>query len=382
MKFLHASPSFLKPLPATARSVSAHKGMPRARKAAKKRWEPQDQAPRPNSAQSGATTTPLPVTTPPPLTSAFPSNLFHLTRSGALEAFTPNLPATRFLSSRSIRCLTYNTYSASPSYTTRQSISLLRVIRSTRADLIVLQEVSETLEALLHREAWARDYVMSTTRGFSEAAGKGNGGGGKAGGEEAVLVMVKKDLMEMGSRCEFERLEVGPAEGGKALVELRLMNASGNEQLRLVTSHFSSLPQNAHIRRTQLSLALSFLTTSPATSSLLLGDFNNASESELELLSPFLTDSYTPPSSSTDLFRDSPTYGELYPFFYGGRGAKRKPRRIDRCYYGGSASVRGYELVGREQVRDAGGKRIWDREGAEGRVWPSDHLGVVVTVRL
>ena len=117
-----------------------------------------------------------------------------------------------------------------------------------------------------------------------------------------------------------------------------------------------------------------------------MGDFNIYSEAELSLLSPFLHDAFTPPSTppSPDLFRSSPTFGTLYPFVPGApRSKPRKARRIDRVYLGGhGSSVVGYEELGRDQVRDAGGKRMWDKQGEDGRMWPSDHIGLVVSVDL
>jgi len=70
-------------------------------------------------------------------------------------------------------------------------------LRSSRADFICLQEVSTVFERLLQREGWAREFVVTRTREYFEAAGEGQGRGrgGKEGGPEAVVVMVRKDLV-------------------------------------------------------------------------------------------------------------------------------------------------------------------------------------------
>lgn len=161
------------------------------------------------------------------------------------------------------------------------------------------------------------------------------------------------------------------------------------KKLHLVGSHFSSLPENASIRLAQYSLALdSILSSSTTTTSVLLGDFNASSHEELALFHPSLSDLFlsspsTPPEPDLDLFRSSPTFGHLYPFVPGApRSRPRKPRRIDRILVGGAGRGVGYEEVGKEQVRGKDGKRVWDRNGYEGRAWPSDHLGVVGTVRV
>lgn len=199
--------------------------MPQAERSSskKKRWAPHMQAHRPpGSASEPAAKSAAPLS---------PSHLFAFAAASARwEPFSSSLPPARALSSRPLRVVTWNTYSASPGHSDAQTRTLLRTLRSARADIIALQEISAEFEAHLQREAWARDFAMSVSREFFNAAGAGAGArGGKEGKPEAVVVMVRTELLGRGSAVSYERLEVGPGERGKALVQLRLKGASGGE---------------------------------------------------------------------------------------------------------------------------------------------------------
>ena len=203
-------------MPQTARSSSK-----------KQRWAPHMQPHRP--AASTSSTIGASSVSPPTRLFAFAAS------SGLWEAFTPTpLTSTKPLTTRPLRIVTWNTYSSSPGYTDAQARTLLRVMRSSRGDVFALQEVSAAFEALLQREAWVRDFAISQSREFFDEAGDGAGGGGKEGGPEAVLLMVRKELVGRGSALTYERLKVGPGERGKALVLLRLVGATGVEVSRQV----------------------------------------------------------------------------------------------------------------------------------------------------
>lgn len=203
-----------------------------------------------------------------------------------------------------------------------------------------------------------------------------------------------------------------------------------------MTSHFSSLPDNAPLRSRQYAACLSFLSAAlpPPSSSqgatptraplrVLAGDFNASSAAELAPLSHaphHLVDACPPaaarassPSTSRPSqsrprsahprtaaaaaaaaerdaasFARPPTFGHLYPLVTPHARKPRKPRRIDRVYFcGGGAEeegrmrgrvrATGYAHLGGERPLE-GGQR--DRTGRGGRAWASDHEAVRVVL--
>lgn len=205
------------------------------------------------------------------------------------------------------------------------------------------------------------------------------------------MLLVRSALVGEGSRVEVVKMGGSRRKEGKALLMLKL-HQNGKEkvrqssrqehpadsfrQLRIATSHYSSLPENAAVRAAQYEQTLAILTAADVNGAssdaqILLADFNNSSHEELAPFSSSLIDTYTP---TPDLFLDNPTFGELYPLVEGSP-KPRKKRRIDRILVGGSLVVvqagrRGTERIGREAL-----------EGIEA-TYPSDHAGVVSTVEL
>ena len=146
-----------------------------------------------------------------------------------------------------------------------------------------------------------------------------------------------------------------------------------DEQTRIATSHFSSLPVNSALRQSQYQTVLQSLhSCSPSASSLdrlnnsratkiLLGDFNAASAAEFSAITTSypLSDAFTvspshlhgphfhqsqhqqhqrdpraTPSQEEASFKHPPTFGHLYPYVPGApRSKPRKARRIDRVYF-------------------------------------------------
>ncbi|GAA5940870.1 hypothetical protein JCM10213_007990 [Rhodosporidiobolus nylandii] len=306
-----------------------------------------------------------------------------------------------------LKALTYNTFSSAPSHTLSQSAALLRLIEGADADVVALQEVSSAFFSLLSREGWVRErYAVTTPEEFWAAAGEGHRGpGSKEGEREACVLLLRKELLGRGSEAGFVRLDRARDEQGKAAVWARL---------RIVTSHFTSLPQHAAIRAGQYRACVDFLSSpSPASSPpatdphphphlLLLGDFNASSESEF---APFtssplrLVDACPPPptsrkrpfpASSDDhdeaLFQHRPTFGALYPWVTPSARKPRKPRRIDRVFLssspssspGATAKVLKYTELGASPLVNDRGQPERDRCGKGGRAFASDHLGVAV----
>ncbi|GAA5851569.1 hypothetical protein JCM9279_006901 [Rhodotorula babjevae] len=309
--------------------------------------------------------------------------------------------------------LTYNTWSSSPSHTSAQSRAILDLLRTSRSDLVVLQEVTSAFFRLLSHEHWLRDWAVSTPDDFWRVAGKGAKKRGKEGDDEACVLLVRRALVGPGSEVKMARLDRARDEGGRAAIALKLCSR-GVEQIRLVTSHFSPLPDNAQLRSRQYKACLSFLSPSsdpPSSSSsrpprppvrLLVADFNASSAAEL---APFtspphsLTDACpsapparAPTSAHDAAFATPPTFGHLYPLVTVHSRKARKARRIDRVYYSGGAAGGGGSLSSRSS--SGGGLRVRvaryehlggavpvagrDRTGREGKAWASDHEAVRV----
>ncbi|GAA5979916.1 hypothetical protein JCM10908_001464 [Rhodotorula pacifica] len=292
-----------------------------------------------------------------------------------------------------VRLLTYNTFSCDPLHTASQTRALLAVLGKARADIVALQEVSEGFYRALQK--WAHSPASSVGASHDRKKERGEwvmtsleqawsvqgpeapkGPRRKKGQREACVLLLRKGVLARGSEVRMVKLEKARDEGGKAAIGLRVVS-EGKEVLRLVTSHFSALPQNASLRARQYRSCLSFL-SSPSTTTtiatiapicIFMGDTNASAPAELEPLSegPIpLVDAITlvsPSASSRDppprhqngstlphahppvqplsiteseaSFRARPTFGHLYPYVHASaRGRPRKVRRIDRVYIG------------------------------------------------
>lgn len=194
---------------------------------------------------------PLPTSACAPHASApalLPSELYSfLSPTWTLTTSFPDAP--RKLSS--LRCLTYNTFSSSPIHSPHQTTALLRVLREARFDIAALQEVTLAFFAAIQRAGWAREYVVSGAREYLRAAGKGDGGKGKEGGPEAVVFLVRRELVGAGSEVGFVRLPCGRGEAGKALVVLRLFGA-GVEQVRFALQFLLGLTNDVLVAPNRL----------------------------------------------------------------------------------------------------------------------------------
>ncbi|GAA5986376.1 hypothetical protein JCM5350_002898 [Sporobolomyces pararoseus] len=291
----------------------------------------------------------------------------------------------------SLRLLTWNTFSSSPEHRQSQALAILSHLAESRADIVSLQEVSKPFESLLRRESWSQaGWVMTSLDEYWRAAGKdGQGKGKKEGKREGVLILVRRELWSEESEIGFVKLKRGNNEQAKALVVLRILR-DGSEILRLATSHFSSLPQNSRLRQSQYSVALSLLNTSPrASHSILLGDFNASSSTELDPFSSSLRDVGPQPTKAqlSQLFsnaerldfkfRHRPTFGTLYPLVSLTSTKPRKPRRIDRIYVSKNTRHSQYREIGGEAIE---GEK--DKLGKGGKSYPSDHLAVGIKIEI
>ncbi|BGP45009.1 hypothetical protein JCM10450v2_000824 [Rhodotorula kratochvilovae] len=282
--------------------------------------------------------------------------------AGPLPRDAPLLANSTTEGKTRLTVLTYNTWSSSPTHSPTQSRAILALLRDARADLIALQEVTSRFFALLLAEPWLRTggWALTTPEAFFRAAGHGAKHRGKEGEDESCVLLVREGLLGRGSEVRMRRLERARDEGGKAAIALRLFSG-GEERVRLATSHFSSLPNNVALRGRQYNTCLSFLSASaPPPSSattpsappplrLFLGDFNASTHAELLPLN-------APPHSLSDAcpsapsprvlnaaphaasFAAPPTFGHLYPLVTPHSRKPRKPRRIDRVYFGGAGA--------------------------------------------
>ncbi|GAA5962108.1 hypothetical protein JCM3765_005524 [Sporobolomyces pararoseus] len=291
----------------------------------------------------------------------------------------------------SLRLLTWNVFSSSPEHTRSQGLAILNLLAESRADIVALQEVSKPFESLLRRESWLQaGWLMTSLDEYWRVAGKdGQGKGKKEGKREGVLILLRREIWSEESEIGFVKLKRSNSEQAKALVVLRIIK-DGSESLRLATSHFSSLPQNSRLRQWQYSVALSLLNASPrASHSILLGDFNASSSTELDPLSSTLHDVGPHPSKAQlsqvssnaeklDLkFRHRPTFGALYPLVSLTATKPRKPRRIDRIYVSKGTKYSQYRELGGQAIE---GEK--DKLGKGGKSYPSDHLAVGIKIEI
>lgn len=218
-----------------------------------------------------------------------------------------------------LRLLTYNTFSCDPSHTASQTEALLAVLETARADIITLQEVSRPFYRALQRWAAAAaakgkkgegGWTMTSLQQVWDVQGPEgeapNGPNRKRGTREACVLLVREALLlgggggdgSNGGEVRIAKLDKAKNEGGKAAIGFRLFR-NGIEVLRLVTSHFSALPENAPLRSRQYRSCLSFLSSASARRGTLknghgpsgpvpvcvfVGDTNASSPDELRVL--------------------------------------------------------------------------------------------------
>ncbi len=115
-----------------------------------------------------------------------------------------------------------------------------------------------------------------------------------------------------------------------------------------------------------------------------MGDFNTSAASDLESLASLVDSVFCRLEEPVALFSAASTFGTLYPYVPGApRNKPRKGRRIDRILVSGQdVSCSDYALCGGDMVGDEKSIVVRDREGAQGVMWPSDHLGVSVMVSM
>jgi endonuclease/exonuclease/phosphatase family metal-dependent hydrolase len=131
-----------------------------------------------------------------------------------------------------LKCATYNTFSCSPAHSPHQTRALLSIIHNLNADIISLQEVSVAFYRALMEQEGTGEYYASSLERYFEVAGLGVGGkGGKQGGREGVVMLVKKELVGRGSEVRMVMMESARGEGGKALLVLKLVH-EGEEKVR------------------------------------------------------------------------------------------------------------------------------------------------------
>lgn len=169
---------------------------------------------------------------------------------------TQHLPATLHL-------LTYNIWSSSLSHTPSQDLALLRILSSSPADIIALQELSQSFYSTLLRQSWLqRDWLVTDWQAFRDAGdlelppptrdGK-RPPKGKPGEEEAVVLLVKRKLWTEGSTASFLPLPRATADQPKAAILLHLRDATGSVSLRIIASRslrcLTLFPPSGGLRR-------------------------------------------------------------------------------------------------------------------------------------
>lgn len=292
-----------------------------------------------------------------------------------------------------LRILTWNIWFEN-SLKEQRTSALIRTIKSLNPlpDVCCFQECTKGFESQLQgddwwRETWAMtkcvDQFTATTFSYG------------------TMVFVRRELiekMEFKAKAWFEPFEVTQNGRGLLVLELttqRSVHPVGTPtrrplplltppscKLLIATSHMDYAPE---IRATQFAAAISALSTTPT--SVFCGDTNIDTHSELgPLLSAGYVDSWLETHSdvanSPDLAAVGATFGTTGLRFSGSlTSGDLPPRRLDYVMARGMMVVN-CELVGEEPIP----KEEWARSSQEQEldleVNVSDHLGVIVDVKL
>lgn len=252
-----------------------------------------------------------------------------------------------------ITCLTYNVYSGTASsdlpHASARTQGAIAVIRRLQADVIALQEVSVGFEKALRRERWLsgdgsdagagwvmtslQDYWRTGLPGSSQSVNQYSSQAIADRANDGCILAIKRSLLPKGSTTA-EMLKL-PGSQGRVAIFLSLAS-----KLRIATSHFESMSANSSTRVRQYTDMSQRARIEADNPTILLGDFNHSSYTELSTLlghgsmQGAYVDACQPkrPSSgalsSEALLRHQPTFGELYPFFPGSR-ERRRGRRLD-----------------------------------------------------
>ncbi|KAK4054709.1 hypothetical protein OIV83_000633 [Microbotryomycetes sp. JL201] len=295
---------------------------------------------------------------------------------------------------------------------------------------IALQEVDVQIRRLVQHESWVK-------RDFLVFCGVGDDGDDK---QQGCMLLVRKQLYSKGSRVLWQPLRTAPHERARnarrEIIGVSLFDESGKEHMRAATVHCSALPMNAPLRQDQYTKCVNLLRldASDSVSSFLLVDTNASESSELDVFqragfcdcnpenqdldwgydmfdsetdrpdipglrrkslqkwrNPGVYNSQTGEwtRSETDMAR-YPTFGHLFPIVPSSnpkdRRKPRKPRRIDRVYVhrGMTLSVPDLwrlefvEPFGQEYVKDDKNRKVREKTGRDGSLFPSDHAGIWV----
>lgn len=237
-ELVQPSSSFLSPRFSNAMSDSASSRTSSKRRHSRHR--PSKATQQPSQQRTGAP--PHPPSSQP--TGLVPANLYSYSNqqstwsrmdAAALSVAPPEV----IIPGSDLSCLSYNTWSSNPAHSPFQSHSILRSLhkaaQTQSLGLISLQEVTQEFETLLRREEWVQQgWVVSGVHDYLAVAGDPPRGGSgwrggvrpKQGGKEAVIILIRSNLVGQGSTVQLAKLGVPQGDRGRALVILDLHQKS------------------------------------------------------------------------------------------------------------------------------------------------------------
>lgn len=185
-----------------------------------------------------------------------------------------------------------------------------------------------------------------------------------------TIILLRKSFVErLGASISLSAVPL-PSQCDRCL-HLASLTRDGKALLRIGTTHLDGAPIAVALRKAQLEHCAQHLIINDAPS-ILTGDFNNVTLDELDAI-------IAPPYSYTDSMRNfdtRPTYNTTYWL----KGSNTQ--RIDFVLLSKEWEVEEGKVLGEEAVKLPKGMERPKRVAPDGKVYPSDHVGVWVRARL
>lgn len=176
-----------------------------------------------------------------PVVHSLPSSSLYTFNPGQQCWSTTNqFPVEPLESISTLKVLTYNTWSCSPTHSHYQESAIFQILKENQLDIICLQEVSTKFGNRLREQNFiGAEYSMTGLNDYFRAIGNIDSNG-KGKMKEGVVVLIRKGLIGRGSSVQFVRLNCADEERGKGLVILKLYRG-GKECVRIVGQTLTSL---------------------------------------------------------------------------------------------------------------------------------------------
>jgi endonuclease/exonuclease/phosphatase family metal-dependent hydrolase len=186
-----------------------------------------------------------------------------------------------------------------------------------------------------------------------------------------TVICIRKALVEHLGATLSVSADALPSQCDRLLHTLTL-HRDGRPLLRIGTTHLDGAPIAVALRKAQLEVCARHLLVDADVPTILTGDFNNVEMSELDAI-------LSPPYSLQDglaRFDTRPSYNTTYWL----KG--NNTQRIDFVLWSSNGwRIEAGKYLGEESVKLPKGLDKPKRVAPDGKVYPSDHLGVYVTAK-